>query len=76
MHMTREYVLMLLGILVLVSPWSGLPLAWLTWFLLAVGLAVVGIGFTLARRKAAPPSVPPLQLKQEPEPRSSHIAFS
>jgi Na+/H+ antiporter NhaC len=76
--MTREQVLMGLGVLVLLSPWSGLPLAWLTWILLAVGLTVIGIGFTLwnRSRKSVPHAESPVQLQPEPESRSSHIAFS
>lgn len=81
-RMTRERVLMILGVLVLISPWSGLPLAWLAWILPAIGLIVVGIGLTLRGRSkpplAQPPSVPSIEHRepQEPEPRSSHIAFS
>jgi hypothetical protein len=74
--MTREQVLIVLGIIVLISPWSGLPLAWLTWILLGIGLVVIGIAFTLIRRtrQTLPPPEPPKQL--EPESHSSHIAFS
>jgi hypothetical protein len=73
--MTRERALIILGAVVLLSPWSGLPLVWLTWILLGIGVVVMVIGFTLMRRsKTLPPSEPPLHL--EPESRSSHIAFS
>jgi hypothetical protein len=74
--MTRERTLIILGAIVLLSPWSGLPLAWLTWILLGIGVVVMVIGFTLIRRSKTPlpPSEPPLHL--EPESRSSHIAFS
>jgi Na+/H+ antiporter NhaC len=73
--MTRERVLMILGALVLISPWSGLPLAWLTWILPIIGLVVLAIGFTLRNRTAvAPPALP--ESREEPQPRSSHIAYS
>ncbi len=45
--MTREKVLIGLGILVIISPWSGLPVAWLMWALLFIGIAVIGIGASL-----------------------------
>jgi hypothetical protein len=74
--MTREHVLMALGALVLIAPWSGLPLSWLEWILPLIGLAVIGIAFTMRRRTppAAPPPVP--AEVHEPPSRSSHIAFS
>ncbi len=81
--MTREHLIMLLGALVFVSPWSGLPLSWLEWILPLIGLLVIGLAFTLRRRTpAAEPPLPPpsdspaRQLHQQPEPRGSHIAFS
>lgn len=80
--MTREHILMILGALVLISPWSGVPMEWLQWALLLIGLAVVGIAFTLRKRQdrdtvlpASPtPSLP--HSSDEPRPRSSNIAFS
>ena len=71
--MSRESILIILGILVIVAPWSGFPLAWLKWAFLIFGLAVVLIGFTL-RRRTAPGAhpVPPA----EPEPRAARIALS
>jgi hypothetical protein len=88
--MSREKILMVLGVLVFISPWSGLPLSWLLWILSVIGLAVVAIGFTLRTRTRAelpPPPAPPqppspphhdlsVPPKNEPPSRSSHIAFS
>jgi hypothetical protein len=48
--MSRESILMILGVLVAVSPWSGVPLSILAWILPVLGLAVVFIGFTLRTR--------------------------
>lgn len=79
--MSRETILMVIGALVVLAPWSGLPLAWLTWILPALGLAVIGIGFTFRGRAAPPaeppsyPSLPPDAREELPQ-RSSHIAFS
>lgn len=49
--MTRESILIIIGILIALSPWSGLPLAWLTWFLLPAGVLVAVIAFTLRPRR-------------------------
>ncbi len=89
--MTREHIIMVLGALVFIAPWSGLPLSWLEWALPIIGLLVIGLAATLRRRTPsnepplppAPPSdpsrhssPPARQLRQQPEPRGSHIAFS
>lgn len=77
--MKREKVLIVLGVLVLLSPWSGLPLTWLTWILLIIGAAVSAIGYSLWRKNRTEriTSEPPRPLSpSQPEPRSSHIAFS
>jgi hypothetical protein len=49
--MSRERLLMLLGILVVVSPFVGLPLAILTWVLPVLGALVFAIGTSFAMRK-------------------------
>lgn len=70
---------MVLGALVLISPWSGLPLAWLEWVLLVLGLAIIGTAYVLRPRnqQMLPPPPPPAPSQpEEPQPRSSHIAFS
>ncbi|MDB5245583.1 MAG: hypothetical protein JWN90_688 [Parcubacteria group bacterium] len=48
--MSRESILMILGILIAISPWSGLPLSILAWILPLLGLATAFIGFTLRTR--------------------------
>ena len=69
---------MLLGALVLISPWSGIPMSWLEWILVIIGLAIIGIALTLRPRDEAPHALPPppAESRPEPQPRSSHIAFS
>lgn len=76
--MNRETVLIALGVLVLISPWSGLPLSWLAWILAGIGLAVVGIGLTLRPRtpRALPPAEPPMQHPVDSEPTPSRTVFS
>jgi hypothetical protein len=79
--MTRETVLMILGALVFLSPWVGIPMMWLQWILLVLGLAIIAIGVTLRRRMhqdELPPATPSPSPSHPatPEPRSSHIAFS
>jgi hypothetical protein len=48
-------MLIVVGALVMLSPFSGFPLALLTWFYLFVGLVTVliGVSFRLARRRRA-----------------------
>ncbi len=58
--MSRESILIILGVLVLIAPWSGLPLAWLEWILPILGLAIVFTGVTL-RMRAKDTSSRPLQ---------------
>ena len=43
-------MLMILGGIVLLSPFSGLPLSILTWILPVLGLAVLAIGFSYRER--------------------------
>lgn len=79
--MTREHVLMVLGALVLLSPWSGIPMEWLQWALLLIGLAIIAVAFMMRRQGGRNGIVPtatltPLPPQSEPQPRSSHIAFS
>lgn len=48
--MTRESFLILLGVLVALSPFLGLPLTWLAVLLPLLGLITLGIGYTLRAR--------------------------
>lgn len=49
--MSREPILVCLGVLVLIAPFSGLPLSWLSFILPALGVLIVFIGVTLTLRK-------------------------
>lgn len=49
--MSRESVLILVGALVILSPFVGLPLQVLAWVLPVLGLVVVGIGIALRSRR-------------------------
>lgn len=50
--MSREPLLFILGLVVAISPFVGLPLLWLSVLLPVCGLAIALIGFTLVRRKS------------------------
>ncbi len=52
MHMSREPLLIVLGLVVAVAPFVGLPLLWLSILFPVCGLLVALIGLTLARRKS------------------------
>ena len=49
--MTRESVLILLGIFVTITLFIGLPLWLLKWILPFVGLVIIFIGYTLRRKR-------------------------
>ncbi len=49
--MSRESLLILIGTLVALSPFVGLPLAWLAFIVPALGGVTVLIGFSLSSRK-------------------------
>lgn len=53
--MSRESMLIVVGTLMILSPFAGFPLALLTWFYLFAGLltVLIGVSFRLARRKRA-----------------------
>lgn len=57
--MSRERLLIIFGLLVLLSPFVGLPLAILRWILPVLGAAVVLIGITNAMRRKKKQSVAP-----------------
>jgi hypothetical protein len=50
--MTRESFLILLGVLVALSPFSGFPLSWLAWILPILGILIVGVSITLRRARS------------------------
>lgn len=54
--MSRHTMLILLGILSMASPFTGLPFAWLTWFYLFIGLVTAGIGISFALERRQPVS--------------------
>jgi len=49
--MARETMVIILGALVALSPWSGLPLSWLSYGLVVMGLLLILIGSTLRARR-------------------------
>lgn len=56
--MSRESTLVLLATLVAITPFSGLPLAWLTWLLPILGISLAAISISLrARRRRAEASL-------------------
>jgi uncharacterized membrane protein YwaF len=49
--MSRTGILIVLGILVMLTPFSGLPIAIRSALLVAFGIAVLGIGLSLRSRE-------------------------
>ena len=58
--MSRESILAILGALVFISPWLGLPPTWMEVFLVLLGLGVVAIAVTLRRRRNELPPAQPM----------------
>lgn len=56
--MSREPILILLGTLIAISPFIGMPPSWFAFFLPIAGLLVAVIGFTLNKRKKQLASLP------------------
>lgn len=48
--MSRSLMLIVLGALTLLSPFSGLPMSILTWILPLFGLAIVAVGVSYRRQ--------------------------
>ncbi|MEK7511148.1 MAG: hypothetical protein AAB582_02850 [Patescibacteria group bacterium] len=55
--MSRESMLIIVGVLLMLSPFVGLPLAILMWFYLAGGLLIALIGVSLRMRRKRRPIV-------------------
>ncbi len=62
--MSRSTALILLGVLVILTPLSGLPESWITTILVVFGVAIAGIGFAIRveavkrAQQAAPAALP------------------
>lgn len=51
--MSKEGILITIGVLTALSPFSGLPLSWLSWILPILGIATIYIGYAARRSRAA-----------------------
>lgn len=66
--MSREGIIMVLGVVVILSPFVGLPYAWLFWVLPIIGIAVFALALSLRvrRQRARAVVVTPQSHEQEP----------
>lgn len=55
--MRREKILIIVGVLFALSPFFGLPPKVMTGISILLGLAVIGIGYSLLPKKSVPSSV-------------------
>jgi hypothetical protein len=55
--MSRASILMILGVLVILTPFSGLPISLRTLLLIIFGAAVFGIGLAMRAAAHTPPQV-------------------
>ena len=51
--MSFEATLILLGVLIAILPFVGIPYSWLMWFILLLGIAVAGVGTVLRAREVS-----------------------
>jgi hypothetical protein len=56
MPMTRNGALILFGVLVILSPFSGLPFSFLQWLFVIFGAGIVLIGVSLRKAHVNPPA--------------------
>lgn len=56
--MNRKQTLLALGVLVVLSPFVGLPYAWLMWILPALGVLIVFAALSGRARVSAPEQAP------------------
>ncbi len=63
--MSRETLLIALGVLIILSPYLGFPYSWLMVLLPVLGLATLGIAITLRLRRRA---------REEADPNNSNEA--
>ncbi len=64
--MTRPSILITLGVIIVLLPFSGLPISFRSFIMPLAGLAVIGVGISLR----APKALPPLE-SAAPEPESA-----
>lgn len=76
--MSRSSTLILLGVLVLIAPFSGLPLSFLSFLLPVLGcfIAIIGISIRTAQvRKAKEGDVPPVPPEAASMPTSHGVSY-
>ena len=61
--MSRTGILILLGVLIILVPFSGLPIALRSLLLVACGISVLAIGLSLRVREAQSEVVPEVKLE-------------
>lgn len=66
--MSREGIIMVLAVVVMISPFVGLPYSWLAWVLPIIGLALFALALSLRvrRQRARAVVVTPQSHEQEP----------
>lgn len=66
--MSREGIIMVLAVVVMVSPFVGLPYAWLLWVLPSIGFVICALALSLRvrRQRARAVVVTPQSHEQEP----------
>jgi hypothetical protein len=71
--MSRTSALMLLGVLVMLAPFSGLPSTFRTLLLVIFGITILGIGLTLRTQEVRQAQSSSSNQTPEPESPATHI---
>lgn len=66
--MHRESILIVLGVLIFIAPYLGLPYSWLMVLLPAFGLLVLAVGLSIRMKRRTRAAITP------PEPHDAHPA--
>ncbi len=74
--MSRASVLILLGVLVILAPFSGFPIALRSLFSLVLGACVIGIGLMLRTRDTQPHAETPASAIPAAKPAPEAVSFS
>ncbi len=74
--MSRASVLILLGVLVILAPFSGFPIALRSLFSLVLGACVIGIGLMLRTRDTQPHAETPAPATPAAAPVPEAVSFS
>jgi hypothetical protein len=69
--MSKESTLITAGVLIMLSPFLGLPSSWFSYILPVLGIVILAVGYTALRARRAPHAVRVAAAAHEQEPSMS-----